>query len=621
MCGIVGAATALPAETGWLGLSCDEMKHRGPDGRGVWESTDSRVALGHRRLSIIDLSAAGNQPMADGRGGLEITLNGEIYNYRELREELRGAGHSFRSASDTEVLLEAYNRWGTDCLSHLNGMFAFALYDSKRRTLFLARDRAGEKPLFYHRTSGRIAFASELKALMRDPKLSRVLDPAALDHYLAYGYVPGSLTLLRGIKKLPPGHALLYDLDADSLKEWQYWSLPEFAGGDTGEEQELLAELEDLLADSVKRQLVADVPVGVLLSGGIDSSLVTAFASRVSSGAVRTYNVSFPGHGIYDEASHAKLIASHFGTRHTELVAEPASIDLLPKLARQYDEPVGDSSMIPTFLISELVRESCTVALGGDGGDELFGGYTHYRRYLNQVRFRELMPTAVKTAAASAAVLLPKGFRGRNYLRGLRRSDSDGWVEATLHFDARTRRQLAPLTREAGGEAPESFRKRAGASGETLLQRMTRSDFNTYLPEDILVKVDRSSMLASLEMRAPFLDYRILEFAFSRVPDSLRATPTEQKILLRKLAARVLPPAADLRRKQGFSIPLDAWFAKDWGAYLGSVLRDAPAKLFAPRAVNKLLAEQAKGFPLGQRLFNLAFLELWRREHDITLPA
>jgi asparagine synthase (glutamine-hydrolysing) len=357
------------------------------------------------------------------------------------------------------------------------------------------------------------------------------------------------------------------------------------------------------------------------LSGGVDSSLITAFAARVSSGPVRTYNVSFPGHGIYDESAHAKLIATHFGTRHTDLVAEPASIELLPKLARQYDEPIGDSSMIPTYLISQLVRESCTVALGGDGGDELFGGYTHYRRYLNQMRFRAAMPSLVKSAAAMAGTLLPKGFRGRNYVRGMRRPDAEGWVEATLHFDSATRRELAPLTRELAGEIPESHRKRAGEGGRSLLQRMTRSDFQTYLPEDILVKVDRSSMLASLEMRAPFLDYRILDFAFGRVPDDLRATDREQKILLRRLARRVLPPETDIGRKQGFSIPLDAWFAQDWGSYISSVLREAPPALFAPRAMERLLSEQSRGYALGQRLFNLAFLELWRREHDVTLPA
>lgn len=620
MCGIVGTAAASPADSGWLGLSCDQLRHRGPDGRGIWESSDRRIALGHRRLSIIDLSAAGNQPMSDVRGGLEITLNGEIYNYRELREELHANGHSFRSVSDTEVLLEAYRRWGTDCLAHLNGMFAFALYDAARRTLFIARDRAGEKPLFYSRSPGRIAFASELKALMRDPHISRTLDPEALDHYLAYGYVPGSLSLLRGIRKLPPAHALLYDLDADSIKEWKYWELPEYNPGPASEE-DLTVELEELLSDSVRRQLIADVPVGVLLSGGVDSSLITAFAARVSSGPVRTYNVSFPGHGIYDEAPHAKLIASHFGTLHTELRAEPASVELLPKLARQYDEPIGDSSMIPTFLISQLVRESCTVALGGDGGDELFGGYTHYRRYLNQMRLRSAMPSAVKSAAAAAGRLLPKGFRGRNYVRGMRRPDAEGWVEATLHFDSPTRRELAPLTREIAGEIPEKYRKRAGERGRTLLQRMTRSDFQTYLPEDILVKVDRSSMLASLEMRAPFLDYRILDFAFGRVPDEMRASHREQKILLRRLAARVLPAQMDSARKQGFSIPLDAWFAQDWGAYISGVLRGAPPALFDPRAIKRLLSEQARGYALGQRLFNLAFLELWRREHDITLPA
>lgn len=619
MCGIVGIAGRTITSGDVLNAQCDTLRHRGPDASGEWRSTDGSVALGHRRLSIIDLSDAASQPMSDESGHLQLTFNGEIYNYREVRKKLIELGHRFRSVSDTEVLLQAYSEWGTDCLQRLNGMFAFAIYDSRERRLFLARDRAGEKPLFYHRSNGRLMFASELKALMAQPSFSRVLNAEALDHFIAYGYVPGELCLLDGVRKLPPAHALTYAIDSDDLRVWRYWALPEPRAGDGADTEQLVQQLDALLADAVRLQLVADVPVGILLSGGVDSSLITAMAARVSSSPVRTFTITFPGHGDYDEGTYAKLVATHFGTCHTELVAEPATVDLLPQLARQYDEPVGDSSMVPTYLVSKLIRESCTVALGGDAGDELFGGYLHYSRVQGQMKWRSLIPSVVKRAVGEASTLLPTGFRGRTYLRSLAMRDRDAWIGATLHFDGASRRRLAPATRALPGFPPEAYRLRAGDVGRTVLQKMTAADFTTYLPEDILVKVDRASMLASLEVRAPFLDYRIVEFAFGNVPDALRATRTSRKVLLRLLAGRLLPKQLDLQRKQGFSLPLDSWFKGAWGDYLSNVLRSAPRDLFDPKEVSALLKGQRRGYPNAQRLFNLAILELWRREYDVQV--
>jgi asparagine synthase (glutamine-hydrolysing) len=619
MCGIVGIVGAAEPLDDLLTVQRDTMRHRGPDASGEWRSNDRTVALGHQRLSIIDLSEAGSQPMSAGEGRFHIVLNGEIYNYREIRSTLEARGHHFRSASDTEVLLEAFREWGSDCLERLNGMFAFAIYDNAERRLFLARDRAGEKPLFYHRSARRLVFASELKALMSIPSFRRTLNPEALDHFLAYGYVPGELCLLEGVHKLPPAHALTYSIDSDELRVWRYWKLPEPSAASASDPFQLVDELESLLSDSVRLQLVADVPVGVLLSGGVDSSLITAIAANVASGPVRTFTISFPGHGVYDESRYARMVASHFGTRHTELVAEPATVELLPKLARQYDEPVGDSSMVPTYLVSKLVRETCTVALGGDAGDELFGGYLHYSRIQNQMRWRRLMPGPLKRSIGRAASFLPTGFRGRTYLRGLRLADSDAWTAATLHFDGETRRRLAPSTRKLAGFPPEAYRLRAGNAGRTQLQKMAAADFLTYLPEDILAKVDRASMLASLEVRAPFLDYRIIEFAFGRVPDALRATRSDRKILLRMLARRVLPRGLDLQRKQGFSLPLKAWFKGEWGRYMADVLYSAPVELYDRREIRALLTGQEAGFSNAQRLFNLAILELWRREYDVRI--
>ena len=375
MCGVVGVGSkTLAAQNDVLMHMCDTMSHRGPDDAGLWVSKDGCVALAHRRLAIIDLSPGGHQPMTDEKGDLCIVFNGEIYNYREVRGALEEAGFRFKTASDTEVILTAYRAWGVDCLAKLNGMFAFGLYDRVRQRMFLARDRAGEKPLFFAHLPGRFMFASELKALMADPTFPRELDLTSLQYFLAYGYVPGEMCILKGVHKLGQGQALLYDLTADSIQRWHYWDLP-LPGPQTAISlADLESELESLLLDSVRLRMIADVPVGVLLSGGIDSSLITAMAARVSATPVKTFTISFPGHGAYDEGPYAKMVAEHFGTEHMELVAEPASVKLLPDLARQYDEPMADSSMVPTYLVSRLVRQHATVALGGDGGDELFGG-------------------------------------------------------------------------------------------------------------------------------------------------------------------------------------------------------------------------------------------------------
>lgn len=596
------------------------MRHRGPDGYGEWWSADGCVGLGHRRLAVIDLSAAGQQPMAAANGTLHIVFNGEIYNFADLRRELESRGHTFRSHTDTEVILMAYSEWGVNCLARLNGMFAFALYDTDRRRLFIARDRAGEKPLFYARTSDGLRFASELKGLMADRTLSREIDPESLDCYLAMGFVPGDRCMLRGVQKLPPGHALLFDLADARCRVWRYWSLPEPASlpGATGAgERQLLDELEALLADAVRRQLVADVPVGILLSGGVDSSLVAALAARAAT-KVRTFTMRFPGHGRFDETEHARLIARHFGTEHLELETADSAVDLLPMLARQFDEPIVDSSMIPTYLVCQLTREHCTVALGGDGGDELFGGYVHYDRLLRMQRTSGRLPSLLLRPLAKAVpAVLPLGFKGRNWLQSLAVDLKDGLPLIASYFDVRSRRQLM----RPGHEwqlVGEAIRARAIPATPDLLQRATRSDFENYLAEDILVKVDRASMLNSLEVRAPLLDYRVIEFAFGKVPSQLKTTFADRKILLKKLAARILPPQFDRHRKQGFSIPLASWLRQGpWKQFFRDVLLGSDGGLFDRKALARLLDGQARGRANSERLFALVMLELWRREYQV----
>jgi asparagine synthase (glutamine-hydrolysing) len=615
MCGIVGMASS-EAGTDLSALSAlrDTMVHRGPDDYGVWVAEDRCAGLGHRRLSIIDVSAAGRQPMADASGAIQLVFNGEIYNFRELREELLQRGHAFRTGTDTEVVIAAYREWGDACLERLQGMFALAIYDSGARRLLLARDRAGEKPLFVWRKGKRLAFASELKALFPLPGFPRRIDPGALDCYLAYGYVPRDLCIVQGVSKLPAGHLHIYDVASGDSTTRAYWDLPRNESNGASDEA-LVDELETVLSKAVARQLVADVPVAILLSGGVDSSLVTAFAAR-NSPRVKTFTVSFPGSGAFDESKHARLVARHFNTDHVEVRAETTSIDLLPALARQYDEPIADSSMVPTHIVCKLIRGHATVAVGGDGGDEVFGGYPHYSWLQRMSQIRRVLPGPARRAMSAAARRLPVGFRGRNYALGLGDEQLDVLRRVNVFFDCVTRRRLlrsAPAT-----PSPEAIRVALGSDGRSLLDAAQRMDFRTYLVDDILVKVDRASMLASLETRAPFLDVGVIEFAFRHVPERLKATPSARKILLRKLAARVLPPEFDASRKQGFSIPLHRWVKGEWGAFMREVLSQRDA-IFDHSAVGELFTAQRRGGSNENRLFALTIFELWRREYGMSL--
>jgi asparagine synthase (glutamine-hydrolysing) len=616
MCGIAGQLSQNPGPaSAWVEAATSALSHRGPDDGRVWRSPDGRVAFGHRRLAIIDLSSAGAQPMV--RGALCIAFNGEIYNFTALRRELGARGATFNGHSDTEVVLAAYEAWGAAGLERLDGMFALALHDAREQVVHLMRDRAGEKPLFYRHEGGTLRFASELKGLLADPALPRRLDTEALDCYLGMGFVPGERCILQGYAKLPPAHRLSFDLQTGRAELQRYWTPPPLAADAKADLGALADELEALLADSVRQQLVADVPVGVMLSGGVDSSLVTALASRARQG-VRTFTVSFPDAGRLDEAEHARLIANHFGTEHTEIVAEAASVDLLPQLARQYDEPVIDSSMVPTYLVSQQIRRHCTVALGGDGGDELFGGYSHYDRLLRLQHRASLLPLPLRRSLRAAATrALPAGVKGRNWLQALGADFAREVPLVASYFDTRQRHRL--LNGHAVGRDIVSLEvARATPATGDLLQRATRLDFATYLPEDILVKVDRASMLQSLEVRAPMLDRRVLEFAFGRVPSALKTVAGGRKLLLKELARRLLPPEFDRQRKQGFSIPIARWLEGGaWRNFFRSTLLDAQQEFFDRREVEALFAGQQRGRDNGERLFGLVMFELWRREYRI----
>jgi asparagine synthase (glutamine-hydrolysing) len=622
MCGIVGQVCRQGrCNSKILGAMRDSMSHRGPDDSGEWFSPDFRIGLAHRRLAIIDLSPRGRQPMHDTAAELVIVFNGEIYNFADLRKHLEKKGHTFSSMSDTEVILEAYREWGTDCLKELNGMFAFCLYDDRKRILFLARDRAGEKPLYYIHSKGQFAFASELKALMADPGTPRKINLDALNYYLAYGYVPCPMSILNGVQKLPQAHAMVYDIEKGSLKCWQYWHLPEPVINENASIDDLRVEFESLLRDSVRRQMVSDVPIGILLSGGCDSSLVTALASEISSKPLRTFTVSFPGHREYDEAPFARIVANHFGSEHLEIEADEPSADTMFQLAAQFDEPFADHAMIPTYLISKAIRQHATVALSGDGGDELFGGYPHYTGLLRSAQLRRVVPPFVRSlVATSAASWVPVGVRYRNHIIGFANGYRNSVAHVNLYFDEHSRRKLLnpQIVRAIDAGLPEKQKENYCLAHHSPLRQAMQTDFLTTLADCYMVKVDRSSMLASLEVRAPYLDYRMVEFAYRTVPDIYKVVDGKKKILSRYVAKRLLPKNLNLHRKQGFSMPVSKWIAGKWGGFIKSVLTEAPPTLFESRFIARLCDSEGKIQLNANRVYALTIFELWRRVYGAT---
>jgi asparagine synthase (glutamine-hydrolysing) len=613
MCGIFGIYNSDPTfDWGLLEKGRDAMISRGPDDAGAWRS--GPLGLAHRRLSILDLTPGGHQPMLALEGRVVIVFNGEIYNHDELRLELVQRGFSFRTASDTEVLINAYLEWGTECLSRLNGMFAFAIYDQRQEAIFLARDRAGEKPLFYYQDGKSFRIASELKALLTDTQLPRQIRHDALDCYLMMGYVPGDMCILDGFHKLAAAHAMVFDLKTHTSRTWRYWKLPDLAEPALSP-GDLHTEFESLLDTAVRRQLAADVPVGVLLSGGVDSSLITAFAARHCRD-LKTFTVAFPDQPSFDETAHSQLIARHFGTNHSIIEARNQSAALVPILARQFDEPVADSSMIPTFLVTEAVRQHCTVALGGDGGDELFGGYKNYGKALQVDKLKNNLPDLLLPLIASAAsTLLPFGMRGRTWLQYLGRAPNVTILAP--HFETALRRSL--MSRHAPWNLnAEKFCNFPVDSTSDLLQRLTRADFYGFLPEDILAKVDRASMLNSLEVRSPLLDHQIIEFAFKRLPSALKVNLKGRKIFLKSFAAGHLPPRFDMQRKQGLTMPIGEWLKKgDFRELFQEVLYDREC-LFDRDVIEKMFSGLNHGRAHGERLYALALFELWRRTYKVS---
>jgi asparagine synthase (glutamine-hydrolysing) len=496
-------------------------------------------------------------------------------------------------------------------------MFAFALYDAALRRLFLARDRAGEKPLYFCRRNRQFTFSSELQALFKDPGIERRIDGKSLHSYLAYGYAMGSTTMVKGVEKLPPGCALTYEVDTGKVHQWRYWEPPSLASYTSTNDEDLIEQIDELLKESVRMRMVADVPIGLMLSGGLDSSLVTAFAAEATSKPVKTFTVAFPGHTV-DESRHARLVARHFGTEHHQLVAESTSMDLLPYLAERSGEPIADYSMIPMYQLSKVTRQHVTVALGGDGGDELFGGYPHYNWLQVIQTLHAYVPSMGWPIVHALAEKLPVGLRGRQHLLGISKNLDDSLTSINQLFDSKTRLKLLDTQECSNGFSPEKFKREFVNSKQTVLRKASLLDFQTYLVDDILAKIDRASMLNSLEVRAPFLDHRLVELTFRTLPDSLRATRTKRKILLKRLGKLHLPHTIDIERKQGFVLPLSAWFADSWGPFVRDVLQSDQQTLFNKRTIASLITGQRFGLSNGPRLYALTMFELWRRHQKLS---
>jgi asparagine synthase (glutamine-hydrolysing) len=617
MCGIAGILRqdGGVVDRGLLGRMTDVLAHRGPDGHGL--HVDGPVGLGHRRLSIIDL-ATGAQPMATVDGALWITYNGEVYNYRELRQELTALGYQFQTTSDTEVILQGYRAWSSDVVRRLRGMFAFAIWDAPRRRLFAARDRLGIKPLVYAWDGRCVRFASELKALVEDPAVSRDLDWEAVRDYFAHLCVPAPRTIFRAIRKLPPASYLIASPDGGEPEIRRYWTL-RMAPDDAVSEAEWIARLQALLDDTVRLHMVSDVPIGAFLSGGVDSSTVVASMARVSNAPVKTFSIGFD-EADFDELAFARRVATRYATDHFEMVVKPDVMAILPRLAWQFDEPFADASALPTYCVAKITREHVTVALSGDGGDEGFAGYRRYADATALARQADgPMLRLARPLYRLAARCLPHGVRGRGHLELL------GTPPLLRYFRMMTFQREESLTRLLGDEVARHaglrpdlapYERLAAEAGDVgYLSRLQYVDTHHYLPEDILTKVDRATMLTSLESRVPLLDHVLLEFA-ATIPESLKLRAGVGKYILKRAMEPYLPREVLARRKMGFGVPLAAWFRGGLRDFAVEVLTDRRTRgrgIFRPDGVEDLLASHASGRDRSSQIWSLICFELWCR--------
>jgi asparagine synthase (glutamine-hydrolysing) len=610
MCGIAGfidteCAYANAEER--IRVMCNLIRHRGPDEQGVW--IGNGAALGMRRLSIIDV-AGGHQPIFNEDKSILVVFNGEIYNYQSLKQTLQERGHSFQTQSDTEVIVHAYEEFGDDCPRQLRGMFAFALWDKKRQRLLLARDRFGKKPLNYYWDGQRLIFGSEIKSLLA-AGIPRAINPIALDEYLVYAYVPTPHTLFRDVQKLPAAHTLIYE--HGQIKLQRYWDVS-FTPSCTDDEATAIERTRDLLEDAIKVRLMSEVPLGVFLSGGLDSSVVVGLMSQMTERPVQTFSIGFE-EDDFSELPYARKVARHFGTDHHEFCIRSDLISVLPQLVWAYDEPFGDSSMLPTYYVSKLAREHVTVVLTGDGGDEIFGGYDHYEREYITNR----IPPSLRSLLACASLLIPDGMRGKKRFGTMHQDLATRCIEILARFPRGTRPTLytrdhfATVWRHDPFEGQKRLYNQV--SDLDTLTRMQYVDTHAYLPDDILVKVDKATMLNSLEARAPLLDHHLVEYVASLQPE-LRIRDGKLKYLLKQVAKDFLPPEILARPKRGFAVPIKHWFRGDLTAYASEILRSPTARqrgIFNPKFIDTLLSTHAQTTLVNHSsaIWTLLCLELW----------
>jgi len=623
MCGICGQINLNneSVDENLLKSMTSCLLHRGPDDEGIY--LKNNVGLGHRRLSIIDLSPLAHQPMSNEDGTIWIVYNGEIYNFPELREDLRKKGHIFRSKSDTETIIHLYEEYGAECLKYLRGMFAFALWDEKSQSLFLARDRIGKKPLYYRHSQNTFVFASEIKSILQDRSFLRKPDHAAIHHYLTYQYVPSPWTAFEGIKKLPPAHYLV--LKNGHAKIERYWKLS-FLPKHKIKEEDLKKEIIERLKEAVRIRLISDVPLGAFLSGGIDSSATVALMSGMMNEPVKTFSIGFK-EKAYDELKYAKMIANRFRTSHTEFMVEPRAIELIDKLVWHYNEPFADSSAIPTYYVSKLAREHVTVILNGDGGDEDFAGYGRYVANEFSRVIHRFFPTPVAKAILPFVMAMPHGtdpdnffWRLKRFLQEYIKSPEMRNAHWLCHFTTEMKSELYAdgfLSQFSGIDSFELLLdKYKEAEAESFLDKTLYADVMMYLPDDLLVKVDVASMANSLEARSPFLDHEFMEF-IARIPSELKLRGRTTKYILKEALKGILPDEVLYREKMGFGVPLDHWFRNELKEMAYDTLlsdRALQRGYFKKEAVKKILDEHLAGkWNWHNHIWNLLMLELWHR--------
>ena len=623
MCGICGKInfSSEPVESSIINNMCSALSHRGPNDRGIY--TNNEMGLGHVRLSIIDLSPAGHQPMSNENKQIWIVFNGEIYNYKDLKAELEMKGHKFNSNTDTEVIIHLYEEYGRDCVTKLNGMFAFAIWDESKKEMFLARDRVGIKPLFYFFDNEKLVFGSEIKSILQDESVKREIDLQALHDYLTFLYVPAPNTIFKKIKKLLPGHILICKGRNITVKK--YWDLNYDQESEIKSEDYYAEGLLELLKKSIKRRLISDVPLGAFLSGGIDSSAIVGLMSKLMNEPVKTFSIGFRSAGYHDERKYAMQIADMFKTEHHELEVEPDAVELLPKLVYHFDEPFADSSAVPIYLVSKMAKEYVTVILSGTGGDDILGGYRRYfadrlaEYYLKVPGFvNNLIHKIVnelpvsRTSIGGEYLLLMKKFIDCAPL-----APEIRYISLVSFFSEDMKKQLYFDNSNDQTRSLNILKSYfANVHTKEFLNKTLYVDLKTYVPDDLLVKEDRMTMAVGLEGRVPFLDHELIEFA-ATIPSNLKLKGFTTKYILKKSLANLLPKNIINRRKHGFAVPIGEWLKKDLKDFSRQILLESRTRqrgYFNHKYVEELLRRHQSGKQdFSQHLWSLLILELWHR--------